>query len=150
MNSRTAIALVVALIASSPAMAGPYSDDLGKCLVAATTPDDRLALARWMFVAFSAHPGVAALSNVKAADVDGANAQIAGLFTKLMTEDCAEKTKAAIRFEGPSAIELGFQILGEVAGRELATSAEVQARIAGLTKFVDGKKFEAFGQGAAK
>jgi len=51
---------------ASPAVAGPYSDDLAKCLVRSTTPEDKTLLVQWMFATMAlqrelfAHPDVAA------------------------------------------------------------------------------------------
>ena len=137
---------VIGLITSPVATAGPYADDLGKCLVASTTREDRVTLARWIFIAFAAHPSVARISSTKPSDVDSANAQVGSLFTKLLTESCSEKTKSALQNEGPSAIQLGFQVLGQVAGVELASSPEVQERMSGIIKFIDNRKLESLGK----
>jgi hypothetical protein len=142
MNIRVPFAVSTLVLFSKLALAGPYTDDLGKCLVAATTTSDRVALARWMFIGFSAHPDVAPISAVKPGDIDKANAEIGGLFMKLLTDSCREKTKIALRFEGPAAIQLGFQTLGQVAGMELASSPSVQARLSGVKSHVDESKFK--------
>jgi len=52
-----ASALVFGCISS--ASAGVYADDLGKCLVASTTKDDRSNLIRWLFVAAAHHHEIA-------------------------------------------------------------------------------------------
>ncbi len=142
MNLRVAFAVSTLLMLSNAVSAGPYTDDLGKCLVASTTPSDRVALARWMFIGFAAHPSVAPISAVKPGDIDSANAEIGGLFMKLLTESCREKTKVALKFEGPAAIQLGFQTLGQVAGMELASSPSVQARLSGIKSHVDDDKIK--------
>src|SRR5580658_6709822 len=132
MKLRAAFALSGLLLLLHATFAGPYTDDLSKCLVASTTPTDRVALARWIFFAFSAHPSVASYSAVKASDIESANVEIGALFMKLLTNSCREKTKAALRYEGPAAIQLSFQTLGQVAGMELASNPAVQAKMAGL------------------
>jgi hypothetical protein len=135
-------ALCVLLATSHTAFAGPYTDDLSKCLVASTSQSDRVALARWIFISFSAHPGVAPISAVKPADVDAANAQAGQLFMKLLTESCRDKAKVAIRYEGTVAIQLSFQTLGQVAGVELASDPRVQARMSGMLKSLDENKIK--------
>jgi hypothetical protein len=97
MHIKIPLALSGFLLFAAAAGAGPYTDDLSKCLVAATTPDDRIALARWIFIAFSAHPRVAPVSAVKPADVDSANAEIGDLFMKLLTNTCREGEKVMSR-----------------------------------------------------
>jgi len=151
MKSRAATALACLALLAPLAAAGPYTDDLSKCLVASTTPADRVALVRWIFIAFSAQPTVATMSAVKPADVDGANAEIGGLFMKLLTDSCREKAKLALRYEGPATIQLSFQVLGQVAGMELASSPEVQARMTGFSKHIDVEKLkELSGEPAAR
>jgi hypothetical protein len=142
MRLRSVSALSALLCFSHAALAGPYTDDLSKCLVASTTQADRVALARWIFIAFAAHPSVAPISTVKPADIESANAEIASLFMKLLTESCREKTKMAMKYEGPAAIQLSFQTLGQVAGMELASNASVQARMSGFSKHIDESKIK--------
>ena len=142
MKLRAASVLSGLLLLSHTTFAGPYTDDLSKCLVASTTQADRVALARWIFFAFSAHPSVAPYSAVKASDIESANVEIGALFMKLLTVSCREKTKAALRYEGPAAIQLSFQTLGQVAGMELASNPAVQAKMAGFSKQIDEGKIK--------
>ncbi len=142
MKLRAASALSGLLFLSHAAFAGPYTDDLSRCLVASTTQADRVALARWIFIAFAAHPSVAPISSVKASDIESANAEIGSLFMKLLTNSCREKTKIALKFEGPAAIQLSFQALGQVAGMELASSPSVQVRMSGFSKHIDESKIK--------
>ena len=145
MRPRLLFALPSLLLLSHPVLAGPYTDDLSRCLVASTTQTDRVALARWIFIAFSAHPSVAPISAVKPADVESANAEIGSLFMKLLTDSCREKTKTALKFEGPAAIQFSFQALGQVAGMELASNPSVQARMSGFSKHIDESKIKELG-----
>jgi hypothetical protein len=143
MSLRAVAALAGLLLLSPFALAGPYADDLSKCLVASTTPADRVGLARWIFIAFSAHPSVAPISNVKPADVESANAEIGNLLMKLLTDSCREKATLAIKYEGPATFQLSFQVLGQVAGMELASNPDVQARMSGFAKHIDNDKLKA-------
>jgi hypothetical protein len=136
------LAYLAALLSAVPASAGPYTDDLGKCLVSATSKEDRNALVRWMFAAASAHPAVSNLVKVSPAQIDEENKATARLFMSLLTESCKAKTQDALKFEGASAIEASFNLLGQVAGRELFSDPKVGANIAGLTKYLDPKKLQ--------
>lgn len=57
------VTIAFAVIITTPALAGPYTDALGSCLADNTTGKDRKELARWIFVAMSAHPEMRDLSN---------------------------------------------------------------------------------------
>ena len=137
MKLHTCAALPALLLLATTALAGPYTDDLSKCLVASTTQNDRVALARWIFIAFSAHPAVAPLSAVKTPDIESANAEVGGLFMKLLTDTCRDKAKMALQYEGPAAMQFSFQALGQVAGMELASNPDVKAKMSGFAKHLD-------------
>ena len=54
--TRTVFVLALFLFATAPsALAGPYADALGKCLVGATTAAEKTTLVRWMFSIMSLH-----------------------------------------------------------------------------------------------
>ncbi|HVF15656.1 MAG TPA: hypothetical protein VNA21_02060 [Steroidobacteraceae bacterium] len=131
-----------ALLAASSANAGVYGDDMSRCLVEKTTKEERISLVRWMFVAASAHPAVADIASVGADELDKSNMVLGELMTTLLTDRCKEQTKKAIKYEGPAAIQLGFQVLGQVAGSDLFASPEVAKGMAGLEKHVDKQKLE--------
>ncbi len=112
-----------------PARAGPYIDDLGKCLVESTTADDRADLVRWMFAAATLHPAVGSLASVPVERLEAENRTTAALFTRLLTESCRVQARQAIRYEGTAALGAGFRVLGQVAGQELFSNpSEVQGR----------------------
>lgn len=118
------------------ASAGVYTDELAKCLVDSTTSDDRTALVRWMFTAMSSHPAITSLSTVTPADRDAANKMLAEMVTKLLTVSCKDQARQAIKYEG-APIEASFQVLGQVAGRELFAHPNVAASLADIAKYLD-------------
>ena len=142
------LAYVVVLLASTPAFAGPYTDDLAKCLVSSTTTADRNALVKWMFAATSTHPAVKSLVTMSAVQIDEANKTVAALFVKLLAESCKTKTQEALKYEGKSAIDASFTVLCQVAGRELFSDPNVAANMAGLQKYFDKNKLQQLGDSA--
>ena len=124
------------------AHAGPYTDELSKCVVEATTQEDRSAFVRWLFSAASRNPAVKSITLVTAEQLDTENRKAANLFMRLLTESCPKQVEKAVKFEGSVAIQSSFQVLGEVAGRELFSSPEVTAGIAGIEKYVDAEKLK--------
>ena len=135
-------ALAVPALLSAPAHAGPHGDDLARCLVESTSTDDRVALVRWMFTAVAAHPAVASIASVTEAERDAANKATGEQFVRLLTESCLEKARAALRYEGPAALQQGFQVVGQVAAGELFTHPNVAQAMAGLQKHTDASKLE--------
>jgi hypothetical protein len=138
----TSFLAIACALAASPARAGPYADELGKCLVQSTTRADREALVRWMFAALASHPAVKSVALVSRAQMDEANRVTGELFMRLLTTQCKDAAVRAIQYEGAGALDAGFQVLGQVAGRELMSSPDVAASMAGLEKHLDKDRLQ--------
>jgi hypothetical protein len=138
--------VAVALLTMSPAFAGVYGDDLSRCLVEKSTPEEKSLLVQWIFVAMSRHPSVSSFTRITADDVERYNKIAGELFTRLLTETCAEPSKKAIRYEGATAFQSAFQVLGQVAAGDLFQNPEVAAVMGGLDKYLDAKKLETLSQ----
>lgn len=132
--------LLLLVFAASQAFAGPYADALGKRLVASTTPAEKVALVRWMFIAMSLHPDLKSLTSVTPEQRTEANRAVARLFERLLTESCATEAREAVKYEGPEALSSSFQLLGQVAAREIFGNPQVAAGLAELDRFIDRAK----------
>jgi hypothetical protein len=126
-----------------PANAGLYTDDLSRCLVEKTSKEDRVTLVQWIFAAMSQNAAVATISKATPADVDKSNAAAGALIMRLLTDACVDKSKKAIKYEGQSAIQVSFAVLGQVATTDLIADPNVQKVLAGLGKYMDAKKLDA-------
>jgi hypothetical protein len=126
----------------SPAFAGPYADALGKCMVGATTGEEKTTLVRWMFAMMALHPDVQSSSAVTPEQRGALAKQTAQLFQRLLTESCLKEAREAIKFEGASTIESSFSLLGQVAARELFTDPKVIEGMAEFSKYIDEKKIK--------
>ena len=142
MRALTKPLLFAALLASAPAQAGPFSDELGKCLVASTTTADKHALVKWMFSTAALHPAVKSIASVTPAERSGFNRDTARLFERLVTESCKLQTQQAMKYEGAAALQTAFQILGQVAARELFADPAVAGGMADLERHFDRQKLE--------
>ena len=140
-------ALVLALVAGGDSHAGPYADDLSKCLVEKTNTEDRNSLVRWMFVAASHHPAVRSIATVTDHDVDDANEKTGQLFMRLLTDSCKDASHKALKYEGLETLQTSFSVLGQVAAKELFASPEVATAISGLEEYVDPDKLTAMIEG---
>lgn len=142
-TSRAAIAiLLLSLTASLPSYAGPYTDSLSKCLVKATTSTDKSALVQWIFSAISLNPNVAWMANIPAQKRDEINKETARLFENLLTVSCLTETQEAVKYEGSSAVEGAFNVLGQVASREMFADPAVAKGTAELSKYIDGDRMK--------
>lgn len=131
------------LLPTSAALAGPYTDDLSKCLVESSTDEEKTTLVQWIFVAMAHHPSVASMANITPEVVEKHNAAVGKLFTQLLTEACADKTVKAMKYERNQALAQAFQVLGQVAAGSLFADPGVAAIMTGLEKYFDKEKFDA-------
>ncbi len=122
------------------AFAGPYTDDLTKCLVESTTVSDRVKFVKWMFFAISMHPVAKNYASISEEQILETSKQTANLVMKLLTESCREKAQKAIKYEGQTALQKSFQTLGQIAAQDIFTNPEVAAVMSGLEKNLDGEK----------
>jgi predicted GNAT family N-acyltransferase len=136
-----AVVAVLALYAGA-VQAGPYSDDLAKCLVESTTAADKNALVKWMFATAALHPAVKSIASVTDAERAQSTRSTAELFEKLLTESCRTPAQQAVKYEGAAALQTGFQMLGQVAARELFADPGVTHGLAELENYIDSQKIE--------
>lgn len=139
---RTALATIVAAascVASIPAGAEVYGDDLAKCLVSHTSDQEKTGLMQFVFAAMSAHPAVASMAKVTPGQRQALSKQFAQLTQQLVAVRCRTETVAALKAEGVSAIEASFRVLGQVAMRGLMTDAAVAAEFQQLGSYFDQK-----------
>src|SRR5258706_11445451 len=73
-------------LASALALAGPYSDEMAKCLVKSTSDADKNMLEKWMFAAAALHPAVQSIASVSDAERNELNKSTARLVERLLTE----------------------------------------------------------------
>lgn len=135
-------AFSLALLATQSATAGPYADEMAKCLVTSTSEADKNFLVKWMFAAAALHPAVKSISSVTDAQRNELNVKTAKLFERLLTESCKKQVQTAIKYEGQSTIESAFQVLGQVAARGLFSDPAVNGFIAQLGNHIDKQKME--------
>lgn len=134
--------LLAVMLAPLKATAGPYGDDLAKCLVRSTDANGKTVLVKWMFTAMALHPAVRQLAPVSASDRAAMNRAMVSLVEELLTKTCVDAARDAIKYEGPATIEASFQVLGQVAARELFASPDVAAGMAEMGKMFDSEKLK--------
>lgn len=145
MKQVAATVAAVVLLASSilrPAVAGPYGDDLSKCLVKSTSSEDKSQLVEWIFFSIALNPRVAALTSIPDTKRDEANAKTGELFTRLIADSCKVETQQAVMYEGTAAISGAFQLLGQVAAQEIFADPAVVKGTEAFTKYIDSDRIE--------
>ena len=146
MRLRSAAATALAACAcalGSPALAGVYTDDLSKCIVAKASAKDQQDLVFWVFTAIAQHPTIKAYTTLTDAQRDAAGRTAGLLMQRLLTEDCHKEAVTALKYEGISALESSFSLLGQVAMRGLFSDPQVDKNMASLGGALDEAKFNA-------
>ena len=138
----TGLMAIVVIFINSISYAGPYTDDLTKCIIESTTQADRIAFVKWMFYAISMHPAVKSHASISEEQINKASENVTKLLMKLLTESCREKAKKAVKYEGQLAIQNSFQTLGQVAAQEIFTNPEVAKVMSDLEKYIDGEQLK--------
>lgn len=125
------------------AVAGPFADDMAKCMVNSTSDADRGNLVRWIFAAMSLNPKLATMANISPKEREVINEKVGKLFSRLVFKSCRTEVVQAVRNEGPQTVAYAFQILGQVAARGLMMDPHVLRSMKALGKIVDQKKLKA-------
>ncbi len=133
---------VMVSIGPAPASAGPYADDMAKCLVKSASPEDRTVLVKWIFSAIALHPDLASMAVIPAKQREEITSSAGALFQRLLLVSCRAETQAAVQNEGQAAIQYAFSILGQVATRGLLTDPHVVAGLQDLSKGLDEEKLK--------
>jgi len=115
---------------------------MAKCLVKSTNAADRSVLVRWIFVAVAMHPEVKEIVSISDIQRDESNKAMAKLLEALLTESCRSETQNVAKYEARGAFGASFEILGEVAGRELISDPSVTRSAADLMKYLNKQKME--------
>lgn len=136
-----------ALCLSPAAQAGVYSDDLSRCLVNATSAKDKTDLIRWMFANAALHPQVATISSVSTEQRVRINRNTATLIQRLLTQNCRKPTQNVFKYESKNAFESSFQVLGQVAMRELMSDPKVGNGFGDFAQYLDEAKMRELGLG---
>jgi len=99
-------------------------------------------MGQWIIVAFSKHPDVGSVVNIKPGADSAANNKMVELFEALVFERCLEETKAALQEDGSNAFEVAFSAVGQIAAIELMQNKVVNAYIHEFSDGVDHARFD--------
>jgi hypothetical protein len=133
----------LSLLVGAHAVAGPYGDDMAKCLVKAASPEDQTVFIRWLFAAIALHPDVASMATITPQQREEFSKRAGALFQRLLTESCRAETQQAIHNEGSATIQYAFQVFGQAAAGHLFANPTVAAGMKDLAKYIDQDKIKA-------
>lgn len=140
---RLKVLLFLALISmAATAWAGPFTDEMSKCLVRSTSEADKTLLIKWIFAAMATHPDVKSLSGVTPEMGEQLNKETGKLVMRLLTQSCKTETRQAVEFEGEDTFKASFGVLGQVAMQGLMANGEVSNYFSSFEKYLDAQKLQ--------
>ncbi len=122
--------------------AGVYTNQLIQCMVNHSSQNDIKVLKTWMFFAFAQDPDLAKYATISKSQKIQINKAMGRYVTRLLTVDCKNEFKNAVKYEGNQAISQSFEYLGRVAGAAITSTPEVRAYFKEFAKYVDTKKLD--------
>ncbi len=134
--------LIISMMSGQSALAGTYGTALSNCIIQATSPEDRNDFVMWMFSAIAQHPSVREQTSISNEIVEESTIKTAKVFERLLTEDCRDETANVIKYEGTAELEKSFNLLGQVAAKELFQNENVAQSLSALEKHIDVQKLE--------
>ena len=129
-------------ISNKPIFAGPFGDEMAKCLVTSTSNRDRAKLLKWMFRVYGEHPEVSYMVDLSDREKKVIDKDIADVFTRLLSEDCLDETKKALAYEGENVMFTAFQTLGQVAAQGFNVNPIVERSINKFNEFIEYEKLD--------
>jgi hypothetical protein len=137
------LVVVAAMLSSSHAFAGIYTDDMSRCIVASSSSNDRDLLMRWIFVAMATNPKIKDMSSISEDQSKKLSIAAVGLMQRLMLTDCRKQTIEAHKYEGQSAIRDAFSVLGQAAMTDIMQDDATAAYMGSFGAYLDEGKWEA-------
>ena len=133
-------------ISNQPTFAGPFADEMAKCLVTSTNNRDRNKLIKWIFKVYSDHPEVSYMVDLSDREKKVIDKEMADLFTRLLSEDCLDESKKAQKYEGDIVFFNAFQILGQTAAKGFMGNPDVKRSMNKFSELIDIKKLDYLGK----
>ena len=144
MRRTTAVlAVALALSAAGAARAGPYADELSKCLAGKMSDAEHTQLAVWLFEEMSANPTLKPMTNVSDAQRTDARKAVAGVVQRLLIEDCRPQAAAALKNEGGGVAMRSFWGVAQDSIGSLARDPAVLANMQQIGQYFDTAKLVA-------
>ena len=142
----TPITLVILMFLNCSLFAGPFTDNLSRCLVRSTSDGDIKKLVNWIFRVVADHPHIK--NNVGSVysptQKTKADVHAAEIFTTLLTETCREEAQEALKYEREIALFKSFETLGQVAMSKMMSDRNVMQSSQEFEKYMDLNKFQKF------
>ena len=133
-------------LSNQPTIAGPFGDEMARCLVTSTNNRDKNKLVKWIFRVYGEHPEVSYMVDLSDREKKIIDKDVAHIFTRLLSEDCIDETKNALDYEGDNVMFTAFSVLGQAAAKGFNDDPTVKRSINKFAEFIDIEKLNYLGE----
>lgn len=138
--------LLLANIASAQSTLSPEQEQaftvkLRDCFAAQTTGADRTTFARWFVAILASAPKVQGVARVKPGVKDQLDRQVAAIFTRVITKDCAAESRPLWKVRSDAAFRVAAETFGRLAMQEVSSDPEGQKIFAGYASYIKPADF---------
>lgn len=123
--------------------AGPYGDDLTKCLLSNATDDDKENILKWQFVLASKYPANSRFYSPPELADEMTSLVTAGIFYRLTEVDCKKEKDIVEKLEGKPSVANSLAMLTNSSWGRLFKSQAVNDYVAMTDKFYAKEKQKA-------
>src|SRR5690349_16034102 len=141
--STLVLALGIVLCGVNPpyVFAGPYGEEMTKCLVRSVTASDRSHLAKWLFVTMARSPDLESMLSLSPEQRDRIDRNAAASLTRLLGDSCGSETQHAIRYELDAGLHAYQEFLQSIE-RDIASSPAATQGVKDFAQSLDQEKLE--------
>jgi hypothetical protein len=133
-----ALAILLAGFYSSIARAGIFEDQLNQCIGASVKGADHTVLVQWLFSISSLNAAIQQQSKVTTQERDAMVKNVEALFSRLLTDNCRKEALVALKYEEvPNVLPPAFQVLTDIAMRDLVTDPQVSKAMNSIKNYMD-------------
>ena len=140
------MALPQAAHAQGVAYPNEASRDLGECIALSTTGRDRLVTARWFATSLGMAPQLSDAVKVEPAAKEQSDRDMAALFTRLFTVDCADEARVLMANRDQAGIQAAGGRLGQIAMQDLMSDPKVLESMISYLAYIDPTAIDALAQ----
>ncbi len=128
-----AVVLSVLLGLSGTAHAGPYADRLARCVVNATTDQDKIVMLQWVYAVFGLNKNLKTMNNVTDSQRLELVKQVQSFTGRTFKVTCKTELADAKLFEGGQAINYAAEVFGRSVMSQLIVDPSVVGALKELT-----------------
>ena len=115
---------------------------LKECFTRKSTGEDRITLAKWFVAIMANSPSVQGVAKLDAGVKDKLDNSVAQIFTRLLTEDCANEARPLWKKRSTAAFRAAGETLGRLAMQEVMSGDGEGQMFSGYVSHIDPADFK--------